>query len=403
VPAHSALLRGAHLSEAVAQDARPHTALTRVALREFRSYARLELPLDGRHVCLSGQNGAGKTNILEAISLLAPGRGLRGASLQEVAHAPPGRAAAPASWAISARLEQGGYERSLTLGLETSPEGRSSREARLDGAEVTATALAEVVRVVWLTPSMDGVFAAGAADRRKLYDRLVLAHRPEHGRLATAYEKAMRERNALFEAGRTDPFWFEAIETRLAEAGAGLALNRAQVLGRLQAGVDARGAGPFPKADLGLAGPFEEMARQGADLIALTGALREALRESRPACARAGRTLVGPHRSDLEVVHRPKQMAADRCSTGEQKALLVGLILANARALSDADAGSRPLLLLDEAAAHLDPVRREALYSELASLGGQAWLTGADPALFTAFGDRAQHFDVADGTARQRA
>lgn len=383
--------------------ARPRTALTRIALESFRSYQSLDLRLDGRHVCLSGQNGAGKTNLIEAISLLAPGRGLRSATLQEVARQTHADNPAPRNgWAIHVRLDQDSYERRLSIGLDVDAEGRASRLAQIDGESVGASAIGEIVRVVWLTPSMDGVFSGGASERRRFYDRLVLSHAPDHGKVSTAYEKAMRERNLLLERGRTDPAWMDALEARMAEAGALIAANRARTLTRLQTAVDTRPDSPFPKADLALHGELEQAALNAEPHPALRDQLAVALKASRPQDLRAVRTLVGPHRSDLRVMHRAKQMPAEDCSTGEQKALLVGLVLANARALSGDNIGANPLLLLDEAVAHLDPVRREALYSELTPLGGQAWLTGADPSLFQDFGDRAQHIEIKDGIARIR-
>lgn len=378
---------------------RPRTALTRLALEGFRNYPALDLRLDGRHVCLSGPNGAGKTNLIEAISLLAPGRGLRGATLPELARR-QGESPSTGGWAIHARLDQDGFERRFSLGLEIDADGRASRLTRIDDETVAAGAIGDIVRVVWLTPSMDGVFSGGAGDRRRFFDRLVLSHAPGHGKISTQYEKAMRERNLLLERGRTDPGWFDALEARMAEAGALIAANRALALRRLQTAIDDRPDGAFPKADLALQGEAESAADTGARSAQVRDHLIAALRASRPQDLRAGRTLVGPHRSDLRVTHRPKQMPADACSTGEQKALLVGLVLANARALSGDDVGANPLLLLDEAVAHLDPVRREALYSELAPLGGQAWLTGADPLLFRDFGERAQHIEIRDGTTR---
>ncbi|ACT60704.1 DNA replication/repair protein RecF [Hirschia baltica] len=370
--------------------------IQRLALHNFRNHASTVLEMDARPVCLFGANGAGKTNLLEAVSMLGPGKGLRAASLPSLVRVEAGESVV-GGWAISARMDDAGLDRQISVGLDVSPDGRTRRVAKLDDAPVSQTNLAELVRVVWLTPAMDRVFAGPAGDRRKFYDRQVLAHVPAHGSASAAYEKAMRERNALFEQGRMDASWLDALEARLAEAGAAIAVNRATALKRIQAAIDARPEGHFPKADLSIAGKFEAMALQGDSQAAIEGAISDSLKVGRARDSVAGRTLAGVHRSDLQVVHRPKQLPAAQCSTGEQKALLMGMILANAKALLEGDFAPNPLLLLDEAAAHLDSVRRAALYDELAALGGQAWLTGTDAALFDAFGDRAQRFCVENG------
>jgi DNA replication and repair protein RecF len=229
----------------------------------------------------------------------------------------------------------------------------------------------------------------------------VLAHFPGHGAAGAAYEKAMRQRNALMEQGRPDPAWLDALEQNMAEAGAVMAMHRADAMSRMQASIAARPEGAFPKATLALDGPFERQAAEGVDVAEIERNLAAALRQNRARDQVAGRTLEGAHRTDLTVVHTPKQLPAEQCSTGEQKALLIGLILANAQALFGRDFAPSPLLLLDEAAAHLDSDRRAALYDELAALGGQAWLTGTDRSLFDAFGDRAQRFEVSDGLVQE--
>lgn len=374
--------------------------LVRLGLRSFRSYADLSLRLDGRHVCLFGANGAGKTNLIEAVSLLGPGRGLRGAALGDLVRTAGGEPAAP-GWAISAGVDHDGSDRTLQVGLDVDEAGRSRRVARIDGAPASQGDLAELVRIVWLTPAMDRVFAGGAGDRRRFYDRQVLAHWPAHGAASAAYETAMRDRNALLERHRPDPAWLDAIEARMAEAGARIARHRVAALRRLQAAIDQRPDGAFPKADLTLEGEVEALAAASDDDAHVGAEFARRLKLGRSRDAAAGRTLTGVHRSDLRVVHRPKSAPADQCSTGEQKALLVGLILANAHALIGRDFAPNPLVLLDEAAAHLDSDRRAALYDELSALGGQAWLTGADRSLFEAFGDRAQRFEVSAGTARE--
>jgi DNA replication and repair protein RecF len=379
---------------------RPRVCLTRLALENFRNYAAVSLKLDGRHVCLYGANGSGKTNLIEAVSMLAPGRGLRSADLVDIVRRDANGAAAR-HWALSADLRDGEVDQKLSLMLELDEQGRSKRIAKLDGAVTTQTELGELVRVIWLTPLMDRVFSGPAGDRRRFFDRQVLAHFPSHGPAGAAYEKAMRQRNALLEQGRVDPAWLDALEQRMAEAGAVTAVHRADALKRMQAAIAARPEGAFPKSVLDLDGRFEKRVTGGADVAEIEQEIASSLRQNRTRDQVAGRTLEGVHRTDLTVLHAPKQLPADQCSTGEQKALLIGLILANAQALFERDFAPSPLLLLDEAAAHLDSDRRAALYDELAALGGQAWLTGTDRSLFDAFGDRAQRFEVSNGIVRE--
>ncbi|MEM8920913.1 MAG: DNA replication/repair protein RecF, partial [Pseudomonadota bacterium] len=325
-----------------------HSALTRLALQNFRNHAQTVLTLDGRHVCLYGANGAGKTNLLEAVSMLGPGKGLRSAALPSLVR----QSDDLSGWALSATFSDNGLDRRIGVSLEVSPDGRSKRIAKLDGAPSTQNDLADLLRIVWLTPAMDRVFAGPAGDRRKFYDRQVLAHAPAHGRAASAYEKAMRDRNALLEQPSPDLSWLDALEARMGDAGAAMATYRAQTLKRLQAVIDARPEGAFPKADLALEGVFEQSASNGAGLEELAQSIADGLRSGRSRDAAVGRALTGVHRSDLAVIHRPKSTPAAQCSTGEQKALLIGLILANAQALFEGDLTPNPLLLLDEAAAH---------------------------------------------------
>lgn len=362
------------------------TRLTRLRLTDYRNYASLDLSLDGRHVCLFGANGAGKTNLLEAISQFSPGRGLRAVAIAELA-----RAASPGSWALSADLVErpGEDPRRIGVALEKTDSG-ARRILRLDGTNATASDLSELVRIVWLTPAMDRVFAGGASERRRFFDRQVMAHIPSHGPVSGAYERAMRERNALLERPSFDPAWADAIEGRMAEAAAAIHANRTLILQRMQDALDTRPDGAFPKADLAL----------DCDTEADIPALLERWRSERRRDAAAGRTLFGPHRADLTVVHRPTGLPADQCSTGQQKALLIALVLASARALGEVEGGPKPLLLLDEAAAHLDADRRAALFDELHALGGQSWLTGTDESLFDAFGERALRLAVNAGTVQ---
>ena len=369
--------------------------LKRLALSTFRNYGALSIDLDGRHVCLFGANGAGKTNLIEAISQLSPGRGLRSAGLPDMARVEDG--AAGSSWALGATLFDGDMDRLIRIDASIEGGGRGKRSMQVDGSTATANSMSELVRIIWLTPAMDRVFAGGATERRKFLDRQTLAHFPIHARHSTAYEKAMRERNLLLERDFADPVWLDGLEERLAEHGAHIAFHRAQTVSRLQKAVDIRPDGAFPKADLSLEGAAEEAFNAGQTLTEVQDMLKAALKDGRRRDARAGRTLTGSHRSDLVVIHRPTGVPASLCSTGQQKALLIGLILSNARALEAEEHLRNPLVLLDEAVAHLDPDRRAALFDELSALKGQAWLTGTERSLFDGFDDRAQFFEVAAG------
>lgn len=386
--------------DAVLQPQRPHVRLTRLALENFRNYPTLQLRLDGRHVCLHGANGSGKTNLMEAVSMLSPGRGLRGAEFSELVRRDPEGFVAK-GWALSADVREGDIDRRVGLALEIDDQGRSKRMARLDGVNTAQADLGELMRIIWLTPAMDRVFAGPAGDRRRFLDRQVMAHFPSHGAFSTAYEKAMRQRNALLERGRADPVWLDALELGMASAGAAMALHRVDAVRTMQESILGRPEGAFPKALIDLDGQFEAGVANGAALTDIEQDISDQLRENRARDAAAGRATRGVHRTDLRVIHAAKSMPADQCSTGEQKALLIGLILANAQALFERDFAPSPLLLLDEAAAHLDSDRRAALYDELAALGGQAWLTGTDRTLFDAFGDRAQRFEVSGGVVQE--
>ncbi len=383
---------------------RPHVRLTRLALQNFRNYETLQLRLDGRHVCLYGANGSGKTNLMEAVSMLSPGRGLRGAEFTDLVRLTPEGAAA-SNWALSADVRDGDVDRRISLALGLDEQGRSKRTARLDGAATTQNDLGELMRIIWLTPAMDRVFTGPAGDRRRFLDRQVLAHFPSHASAGAAYDKAMRQRNALLERGQgrggADPAWLDALELGMASAGAAMALHRIDAVKVMQEAILARPEGAFPKALIDLDGVFENHAANGVPLTDIELEIVAQLHENRSRDQAAGRTTEGVHRTDLRVIHTSKGLPADQCSTGEQKALLIGLILANAQALFERDFAPSPLLLLDEAAAHLDSDRRAALYDELAALGGQAWLTGTDRNLFDAFSDRAQRFEVSDGVVRE--
>lgn len=366
-------------------------ALTHLALTDFRSYAHAELVLDGRPVWLAGPNGAGKTNLLEAVSLLIPGRGLRGAALAEVGRRMPGEAAGR-PWAVAVILNGGGEETRLGTGVEQPSAAR--RLLRIEGEPAPPGRLAEHVRQVWLTPAQDRLFLEGAADRRRFFDRLVYAGEPAHAAQVQTYEKALRERMRLLTDGPADPAWLDALEVQLGEAGARMAEARARTLGALVAEIATRGERPFPQARLGLTGEWEQLAATGAPAGEIAAKLTRALAAARDRDAAAGRALSGPHRGDLAVVHLEKDRPAAECSTGEQKALILNLVLAQAARLARVADAPRPILLLDEVAAHLDAARRTALFDEIEALGLQAFLTGTDEMLFDGLAGRAQGFRV---------
>ncbi len=359
-------------------------------LADFRNYARLSLGLDRRHVVLTGPNGAGKTNLLEAVSFLSPGRGLRRAAYGEVA-----RRGADGGFSVFAALE--GMAGPVEIGTGAGgPGDAGSRKVRINGAPAaSAEALLEHVRVLWLTPAMDSLFTGAAGDRRRFLDRLVLSIDPAHGRRAIDYERAMRSRNRLLSEGRPDPAWLDGLELQMAELGSAISAARREVVALIVRMIE-RGQdnSPFPTASLALAGFLDEE----ADLPATDAeeAFARRLREGRGRDAAAGRTLDGPHRADLLVRHSAKDMEAARSSTGEQKALLVGLVMAHARLVTEMT-GSTPLLLLDEIAAHLDDSRRAALFDLIDALGGQALMTGTDRGMFAALGERAQFLGLREG------
>ncbi|XDA98322.1 DNA replication/repair protein RecF [Sulfitobacter sp. LCG007] len=352
--------------------------LTSLTLSHFRSHKAARIAVDARPVAIHGRNGAGKTNLLEALSLLSPGRGLRRASAEDMTRRPEAL-----GWKLHAHLDgpEGAHE------IEIWSEAGSARQLRLDGKPLPQTALARVARVLWLIPAMDRLWIEGAEVRRRFLDRMTLSFEPDHADLSIAYEKAMRERNRLLKDMVRDPVWYRALEARMAETGIAIETNRANALSRLQAAQDGA-ASSFPAARLEITQPESAMP-------ATVEELREALADSRSRDMAAGRSLVGPHRADLAGTYAEKDVPARDCSTGEQKALLVSLILANARALAE-ETGAAPLLLLDEVAAHLDPGRRAALYDEICALGAQAWMTGTESELFGALGDRAQYLEVSD-------
>ncbi len=359
-------------------------AIREVRLSHFRSHHSARLETDGRPVALYGPNGAGKTNVLEAISLLSPGRGLRRAAVEEMARKPESL-----GWKVTARLESLSEIHDLATWLAPPAAGRA---VEIDGKTAPQIALGRLARMVWLTPAMDRLWAEGAGERRRFLDRIAMSFEPGHADASLTYEKAMRERNRLLKDQSRDAPWYAALEAQMARAGAEIVANRAAALDRLAAAQE-NVETAFPQAVLAIGGP--EDAPEARDAPALA----EALRRSRPRDMAAGRALVGPHRADLLATYTAKGVDARLCSTGEQKALLISLVLANARALT-ADFGAPPILLLDEIAAHLDAERRAALYDEICALGAQAWMTGTGAELFEALGDRALRLEVRESGGR---
>lgn len=374
--------------------------ILRLNLTHFRSYRAASVETRGDSVVLVGPNGAGKTNCLEAISFLSPGRGLRRATLDDVADIQ-----GDGSWAVSAEVEGAYGLATLGTGIDAprADGTTSSRRVRIDREPVTsATAFGDHLRMVWLTPAMDSLFMGAASERRRFFDRLVLAIDSEHSSRVSALDRSLRSRNRLLEDRNFDPHWCDAIERETAELAVAVAAQRGQTLQRLSAMLAVRGsASAFPSALIALDG-WMENALLTETATAVEDRYRAMLRESRFKDAAAGRTLNGPHLTDLQVVYAPKNMPARDASTGEQKALLIGLVLAHANLVAEMT-GITPLLLLDEVVAHLDPARRTALFDELAKLGAQVWMTGADPAAFASVGPQVDVFNVEAGQISRRA
>ncbi|WP_172297680.1 DNA replication/repair protein RecF [Pseudoruegeria sp. HB172150] len=357
----------------------PGLFLTELTLSHFRSHRRARLELDARPVAIHGPNGAGKTNILEAVSLFSPGRGLRRAAAEEMARQPEA-----VGWKVS------GVLRSLAQVHEVATwwEPDAARAVTIDDKAATQVALGRIARMVWLVPSMDRLWIEGADGRRRFLDRMVMSFEPSHADASLAYDKAMRERNRLLKDQVRDAHWYAALETQMAEAGAAVQANRLAALERLAAAQEGAETA-FPVAALELGAAEESETPETVEAFAA------ALAAGRQRDLYAGRTLVGPHRADLEAAYAAKGVPARQCSTGEQKALLISLILANARALAE-DFGAPPIVLLDEVSAHLDAARRAALYDEICALGAQAWMTGTGPELFEELGARAQYLSVSE-------
>ena len=352
-------------------------AVTSLTLSHFRSHKRAVLTCDGRPVALYGPNGAGKTNLIEAVSLLSPGRGLRRAGVDEIARRPEA-----IGWKVTATVCSGGDHE-----IETWAEPGDPRSVRIDGKSAPQIALAKVAPILWLVPAMDRLWIEGADGRRRFLDRATMSFVPDHAEAVLDYEKAMRERNRLLKDMVRDPHWYAALELQMARTGVVIDANRRAAITALTAAQD-QAETAFPTAGLALTHP-------DVDLPDTEDGMRDACAASRPRDLAAGRTLVGPHRSDLTAIWRAKGVAAADCSTGEQKALLISLILANARALA-ATHGASPILLLDEVTAHLDASRRASLYDEICALGAQAFMTGTGPELFTDLRQQAQYVEVTE-------
>jgi DNA replication and repair protein RecF len=371
----------------------------RLTLTHFRNYRLAGIATRSDMVALVGPNGAGKTNCLEAISLLSPGRGLRRATLEDVADNQ-----GDGSWAVAAEIEGALGLATLGTGIDA-PQGDASisRRCRIDREAVSsASSFGDHLRMVWLTPAMDGLFLGAASERRRFFDRLVLAIDSEHSSRVSALERCLRSRNRLLEVRNFDDQWCDAVERETAELAVAVAAQRGQTATTLAAMLQARGErSAFPSAQIVLDG-WMENALASEPAVTVEDRYRQILRDNRARDAAAGRTLLGPHLTDLQVTYAPKNMPARDASTGEQKALLIGLVLAHAALVAETT-GIIPLLLLDEVVAHLDPHRRAALFAELAKLGAQVWLTGADPAAFAEIGASGEIFDVDNGRITPRA
>jgi DNA replication and repair protein RecF len=376
-------------------------AVTRLTLTNFRCYAGLRLETDPRPVVLTGPNGAGKTNLLEALSYLTLGRGLRRAKLSEVARLAPGEDESTAArpWAVAAKLCREDGEVDVGTGTEavqSDGEGGETRVVHIDGRPARGPVeLGRLVGAHWLTPQMDRLFLDGSSERRRFIDRVALGVDPDHAGPMAAYDRALKGRSRLLRDGRhgpgADPAWLSALEDSMARHGVAVAAKRREMAARLRDQCRP-GDGPFPGAGMEMSGVLEDWLDAGPAIDA-EDRFRAALESSRGVDADSGGAAVGPHRSDLAVRHGDTGLAARQCSTGEQKALLVALVLAAAR-LHAAAQGHAPLLLLDEVVAHLDETRRHALFETVGAMGAQAWLTGTDAAVFAPLGDTVQHFTV---------
>src|ERR1700734_1708394 len=368
----------------------------RLTLNNFRNYHAASLETGAKTIVLVGPNGAGKTNLIEAISFFAPGRGLRRANLDEVAFSE-----GDGSWAAAAEIEGGLGLATLGPGIERPLEDGATvlRKCRIDREPVgSAAAFADHLRVVWLVPAMDTLFVGAPSERRRFLDRLALGVDAEHGSRVNALERSLRSRNRLLEEPRPDAHWLDAVEHETAELAVAVAGLRVETMRRLAVGLASRKASAFPAAEIALEGWMEQL-MPDHPAAEIEERYRAVLRDNRARDAAAGRTLDGPHLTDLKVLYADKGIPAADTSTGEQKALLIGLVLAHARLIAEMT-GISPILLLDEIVAHLDPARRTSLHAELAQLDSQVWMTGADPALFAEIGGSAEMVEVSSGRLR---
>jgi DNA replication and repair protein RecF len=372
--------------------------ILKLTLNNFRNYHAASLETGAKTIVLVGPNGAGKTNLIEAISFFAPGRGLRRANLDEVAFGE-----GDGSWAVATEIEGALGLATLGTGIERPLEDGATvlRKCRIDREPVgSAAAFADHLRVVWLVPTMDTLFVGAPSERRRFLDRLALAVDAEHGSRVNALERSLRSRNRLLEEARPDSHWLDAVEHETAELAVAVAGQRVETVRRLDGVLASRRASAFPPAEIALDGWMEKLIPEHP-AIEIEERYRAVLRDNRARDAAAGRTSDGPHLTDLKVTYAHKGIAAADASTGEQKALLIGLVLAHGRLIAEMTSFA-PILLLDEIVAHLDPARRAALHVELAQLGGQVWMTGADPALFVEVGDDAMIVEVASGRLEPR-
>ncbi len=359
--------------------------INRLILNNFRSYPALRVETDARPVVLTGANGAGKTNLLEAVSMLAPGRGLRGARIRDLDRLDGG------AWSVAAKVQGPLGMNEIGTGRATD-DGRERRIVRINGVPASGqAALGDLIAVLWLTPAMDRLFQDGSSERRRFLDRLVLANDSAHVGRVASYHQALKERSRLLRSERPDPAWLDALEARAASSAIAIAAARRQTVRALST-LLATDPGRFPRPDIRLDGNVEAWL---SDLSALDAEQRlaEAFSANRQKDSETGTTAIGPHRSDLIVHDGNSGMPAKECSTGQQKALLISICLAEARRRAGLNQ-QLPILLLDEVAAHLDADRRQHLFDELAALGTQAWLTGTDASVFQPFGQRAQYFTV---------
>ncbi len=382
----------------------PRLWVERLALTNYRNHAATRIEATPEPVVLTGGNGSGKTNILEAVSLLSPGQGLRRAPFVDLSRVTTGNDEdANASWIIAAKVHTAHGEVDIGTGqtATAATTERSGRTVRINGENETSAALADYVEVVWVTPALDGLFTGTASERRRFLDRLILCFDPAHAKLGSRFERAMTQRNRLLSDGARQASQFEGLELLMAETGTAIAAARNEAIAALIGVIAARRErdehSAFPWSNIALDGALEtDLMRQPA--VEVEDTYAKTLATNRERDRAASRTLDGPHRTDLIVGHGPKSMPAKLCSTGEQKSLLLGLVLAHAEMIAARQDGLAPILLLDEVTAHLDEARRAALFQDILRIGSQAWMTGTDRSTFAALEDHAKFLHVEDGT-----